>query len=243
MNLLDWKGWFPASRPALSRGWRDGWMGGIGSDHGQVPASYGERVRAAYGANPLAQRACRLVAGAVGDAPLGIDGDAAMAARIGALIGARSGGVALLETVALHLVLHGNAYVQLVDAGDGSPSALYALRPDKVVVELGSDGWPTGYAYGVGAERRLIPAEDAHGRPALVHLRSGHPLDDHYGMGCLDAAIGAVVLHNEASRWNRGLIANAARPSGALVHDPAERGATLTAAQFERLACAPILPW
>jgi HK97 family phage portal protein len=67
-----------------------------------------------------------------------------------------------------------------------------------------------------------------------VHLRLTHPIDDHYGLGCLGAAAGAVALHNAASRWNRALLDNAARPSGALVYDPGD-GAVLAPAQFERL--------
>ena len=62
-----------------------------------------------------------------------------------------------------------------------------------------------------------------------------HPLDDHYGLGCLGAAAGAVAIHNAATRWNKALLDNAARPSGALVYDPGEPGAALSGEQFERL--------
>src|SRR3546814_6015373 len=62
-----------------------------------------------------------------------------------------------------------------------------------------------------------------------------HPLDDHYGLGCVGAAAGAVAIHNAATVWNKALLDNAARPSGALVYDPGEAGAALSGEQFDRL--------
>jgi len=43
-------------------------------------------------------------------------------------------------------------------------------------------------------------------------------------------------VHNAAARWNKALLDNAARPSGALVLEPGKDGATLSAKQFARLA-------
>jgi HK97 family phage portal protein len=43
-----------------------------------------------------------------------------------------------------------------------------------------------------------------------------------------------VAIHNAAARWNKALLDNAARPSGALVHDPGD-GSVLAADQFQRL--------
>jgi HK97 family phage portal protein len=42
-------------------------------------------------------------------------------------------------------------------------------------------------------------------------------------------------VHNAAARWNKALLDNAARPSGALVFDAGEEGAALSAEQFSRL--------
>ena len=60
-------------------------------------------------------------------------------------------------------------------------------------------------------------------------------MDDHYGLGGLNAAAQAIETHNAASRWNTALLENAARPSGALVYAPGEAGAVLSPEQFERL--------
>ena len=184
-------------------------------------------MRDGFVGNAIAQRAVKLVADSVGAAPLSASTPALLA-----LVEARSGGQALLETVAAQVLLHGNAYVQVLRDGEGAAAALYALRPERVSVEVDAGGWPTAYRYAVGERRTRLDVEGP--RPEIVHIRSFNPVDDHYGMGCLGAASGAVAVHNAAGKWNKALLDNAARPSGALVYDPGD-GAALTADQFERL--------
>jgi HK97 family phage portal protein len=141
---------------------------------------------------------------------------------------------ALLETVASQLLLHGNAFVQVICGGAGEPAELFALRPERVKVEADAGGWPAAYLYNAGEAKSRLPARDGLGRPSVVHLKAMHPLDDHYGLGCMGAAAGAVAVHNSAARWNKALLDNAARPSGALICEAGEEG-TLSAEQFARL--------
>jgi HK97 family phage portal protein len=140
----------------------------------------------------------------------------------------------LLERVATQLLLHGNAFVQVLQDAQGAPAELFALRPERVTIEADSAGWPAAYLYKVGEARSRIAARDGLGRPGVAHLAAAHPLDDHYGLGCLGAAAGAVAVHNAAAKWNKALLDNAARPSGALVYDSGD-GAALSGEQFERL--------
>ena len=210
------------TRPALSRA-------GLVTRFGDWPQHYEAQLREAYLANPVAQRSVKLVAEGVGAAPLR-GSDPALVA----LVAARSGGQVLTETIAAQLLLHGNAYVQILTDGDGRATELFALRPERVTVEPDAGGWPVAYRYRLGEHVARLTAEDAGGRPAVVHIKAFHPLDDHYGLGCLGAASGAVAIHNAAARWNKALLDNAARPSGALVHDPGD-GSVLAADQFERL--------
>jgi len=207
-------------RPFLFAGWR----GMFAAE--PWPRSYEAQVRDAYLGNPVAQRAVRLVAESVAWAPLYASDERPEAASLAP--------PTLLETVATQLLLHGNAFVQVLQDADALPALLFALRPERVSVEADADGWPAGYAYKVGEAKSRIPAKDGLGRPGLVHLRATHPLDDHYGLGCLGAAAGAVAVHNAAAKWNKALLDNAARPSGALVYDPGD-GAGLSGEQYERL--------
>jgi HK97 family phage portal protein len=224
------KSWFgrksaPAARPLLHRS--NSGAAGVG----EWPRSYEAQVREAYLGNPVAQRAVRLVAESVAWAPVyAIDGTAGAAASAKA-VGLAS--PALLDQAAAQLLLHGNAFVQILLDADAAPAELFALRPERVTVEPGAGGWPEAYVYRAGEVKTRLPARDALGRPGLVHVKAMHPLDDHYGLGCLGAAAGAVAIHNEATRWNKALLDNSARPSGALSVEGAE--GTLAAEQYDRL--------
>jgi HK97 family phage portal protein len=228
-------------RPFLLRGA----LGAVGSVQADgVPRSYEAQVREAYLGNAVAQRCVRLVAEAVGSvvvdascAPAEAGAPAAglrPAPEHGALLAGPLLNGALLETVATQLLLHGNAFVAVGLDGAGVPARLFALRPERVKVEADAAGWPAAYVYKAGEAVRRYPAMDPLGRPGLVHVRGLHPLDDHYGLGCLGAAAGAVAVHNAAARWNKALLDNAARPSGALVYDNGD-GAVLAPGQYERL--------
>ncbi len=208
-------------RPALSR------AGTAAAWGGEWPRSYEAQVREGFVGNVVAQRAVKLVAESVADAPL-----AASDPVLATMVAARSGGQPLLETVAAQLLLHGNAYVQVLRDAEGAAVDLYALRPERVSVEVDAGGWPAAYRYAVGERVTRLAADPV--RPQLIHLRSFNPVDDHYGLGCLGAAAGAVAIHNAATRWNKALLDNAARPSGALVYEPGD-GSALGAEQFDRL--------
>ncbi|WP_349264250.1 phage portal protein [Longimicrobium sp.] len=232
------------ARPFLFR-WG---QGGAAVSGGEWPRSYEAQVREAYLGNPVAQRAVRLVAESAASAVVYAIQDGVGEAETGARAGPpppafgwspspfRGGLItsALLETVVTHLLLHGNAYLQVLLDADGVPAELFALRPERVSVEADAGGWPAAYLYKAGEARSRVAARDGLGKPGLVHLKSVHPLDDHYGLGCLGAAAGAVAIHNAASRWNKALLDNAARPSGALVYAPGD-GSALSADQFSRL--------
>lgn len=212
----------PAARPLLHRGH-------AGAPAGEWPRGYEAQVRDACLGNPVAQRAVRLVAESVAWAPVYAPGGTAAGAKAAALATPP-----LLDSAAAHLLLHGNAFVQIVAGADGAPAELFALRPERVTIEADGGGWPAAYVYRAGEVKTRLAARDALGRPALVHVRSMHPLDDHYGLGCLGAAAGAVAIHNAATRWNKALLDNAARPCGALTLGDGEE--PLDSGQYERLS-------
>ncbi len=179
--------------------------------------------------NAIAQRSVRLVAEGAGGAPL-----ISSSPELTALVTARSSGQSLIETLAAHLLLHGNAYVQILTDPGGNISELYALRPERVSVEPDASGWPVAYRYRVGERTTRLRAAEPGERGEIAHLKAFNPIDDHYGLGCLGAATGAVAIHNAAATWHKALLDNAARPSGALVYDPGD-GSALSRDQFERL--------
>ena len=200
------------------------WLGNAAGDG--LVTGYAAQFDEVYRRNPVGQRAVRLVAGMLGGLAVhAAEGDEA-AARI-------VSGDGLLEGIAANLLLHGNAYVQLL-GGDGAPIELVQLRPERVSVVADEHGWPTAYLYRAAGQASRIARTDGLGRRQVAHLKALHPRDDHYGMGCLDAAVPAASVHNRAAKWNKALLDNAARPSGALVHQPGD-GTSLTGEQFDRL--------
>ncbi len=227
MNIFGWKSTGRGLlRPAKARVQQDR-LSAIRSygqaSLGEWPRCYEQQLREGYLVNAIAQRAVRLVVEGLASAPLTSNDDAALA-----LVKATSGGQALIETVAAHLLLHGNAYVEILPGIDGRPAELFALRPERVSVEADMRGWPVAYVYKAGEVASRLPAD------CIIHIRAMHPLDDHYGLGCLGAASGAVAIHNAATKWNKALLDNAARPSGALVYEAGDAG-TLSGDQYTRL--------
>lgn len=225
-------GWFGRgagrgeARPALSSSFARSGVPLVHGPSGAWPRGYEAQVRDAYAGNAVAQRAVRLVAEAVGDAPL------TGTAEVAALATARTNGQTLLATAAAQLLLHGNAYLQVLRDPEGGAAELFALRPERVSVETDAGGWPAAYRYRVGERVQRLGCDPV--RPDVIHVRTFHPADDHYGLGCLNAAAGAVAIHDAAARWSKALLDNAARPSGALVYDPGD-GSALSADQFARL--------
>ncbi len=223
---MNW--WFGRKSVAAERGFVPSYLLGEESEKGFV-RGYAAQLDEVFGRNPVGQRSVRLIAGMVGGLPIyagaGHDALVKLATRAG-----------LLEQVAAAVLLHGNAFIQLIRDGDGRPSELHALRPERVSVATDAAGWPEAYVYRTAGRATRIAARDPLGRRQVAHVRSLNPSDDHYGLGCLAAATPAASIHNRASRWNKALLDNAARPSGALSYDPGD-GAALATEQYERLKC------
>jgi HK97 family phage portal protein len=201
-----------------------------------TPRDYAALAREGYVGNAIVHRAVKLVAENVAAAPtLVYEGDVVRDPHpLQALLtrpNPRQDGAAFLEAVCAHLLLAGNAYIEAVMV-EGAVRELYALRPDRMRVVPGADGWPEGYDYVIGG--RTLRFEQTAALPPILHLMQFHPLDDHYGLSSLEAAAVACDTHNAAAKWNKALLDNAARPSGALVYVGAE-GSVLNDNQFERL--------
>ncbi|ABD08184.1 Phage portal protein, HK97 [Rhodopseudomonas palustris HaA2] len=202
-----------------------------------TPRDYARLSREGYVSNAVVHRCVRLIAeNAAACTFLVFDGaqekEAHPLAQLIARPNPRQDGAALFETLVAHLLLAGNAYVEAVALGD-AVHELYALRPDRMKVVPGPDGWAAAYDYVVGG-RSVRFDQHATPVPPILHLTFFHPLDDHYGLAPLEAAAVAVDTHNAAARWNKALLDNSARPSGALMYAGPE-GAVLSDEQFGRL--------
>jgi HK97 family phage portal protein len=201
-----------------------------------TPRDYAALSREGYLKNAVVHRAVKLVAENAGSvAWLLYEGEAEHDRHplldLIARPNPRQDGASFIEMLVSHLQLAGNAYVEAVTI-EGRVRELHALRPDRMRVVPGGDGWPESYDYHVAG--RSVRFEQGQDFPPILQLSHFHPLDDHYGLAPLEAASVAVDTHNAAAAWNKALLDNAARPSGALVYSGPDH-AVLSDTQFERL--------
>ncbi|MCO5083432.1 MAG: phage portal protein [Rhizobiaceae bacterium] len=195
---------------------------------------YAGLAREGFMRNPVAHRAVRMIAEAAAAMPwLVYEGADDLAAHPLLDLLERpnpaQAGAAFMEALYGYLLISGNAYVQLIDSG-AEARELHLLRPDRVTVATDAGGWPVALDHRENERRQCIPL----GEGGALHLKLFHPLDEHYGFPPLEAALMALDIHNAAGRWNKALLDNSARPSGALVYAPKE-GGNLTDEQYERL--------
>tara|TARA_R110002050_G_scaffold11068_2_gene37677 strand:+ start:1680 stop:2846 length:1167 start_codon:yes stop_codon:yes gene_type:complete len=126
--------------------------------------------------------------------------------------------VSLLESMASHILLSGNCYLEAV--GDNKIDELYLWRPDRVQVVPGEGGVPEAYIYRVNGQERKIYVDSQNGQSSVLHIKTFHPLNDWYGMSAIEAAASAIDQHNAVGSHNLALLQNGGRPTGALVIKP-----------------------
>jgi HK97 family phage portal protein len=156
-----------------------------------TPRDYAALAREGYLANAIVHGAVRLVAQSAASCRLLVyEGarekpDHPLAALL-ARPNPKQDGATLFEALYAHLLLAGNAYVEAIPLG-ARVRELHALRPDRMKVVPGADGWAEAYEYTVGG--RSVRFDQAASSPSpILHLTFFHPLDDHYGLAPLEAA-------------------------------------------------------
>lgn len=128
-----------------------------------------------------------------------------------------SSGRSLIEALVSYRLIAGNAFLLAVGPDDDAPRELHLLRPDRVSVLTGKNGYPAMYRHTVGNHSTDYPIHAVTGQSRVLHLKAFHPLNDYYGLSPMEAAAYSIDMHNQANGWNQSLMQNAARPSGALI--------------------------
>lgn len=201
-------------------------------------ADYATMAKHGYMSNPVVYRCIRHISQTAAAVPLlAYDGahefDTHPALDLMRRPNGRQGGSDFMEALIGHLLVSGNAYIQGA-AIDGPPRELHLLRPDQMSAVVDRDGWVTGYEHTSGTARTQYMADETDGWLPVLHIALFHPLDDAQGFAPLQAALTALDVHNSANRWNKALLDNSARPSGALVYSGGH-DSNLTDDQFSRL--------
>ncbi len=195
-----------------------------------TPRNYQNLVREGYMRNAIVYRCIRMICEAAASVPL--TSSTATLAKLLVEPNTDQSGPDFFESLYGYLLLSGNGYLEMVSSN--SLLELHVLRPDRMKVTVDKSGRPSGWEYAVGGRKIGLPRDFVENRNPVLHLKLFHPDNDHYGMSPLEAAACAVDIHNSGADWNKAMLDNAARPSGALVFH-SQVGDGLSDEQFDRL--------
>ena len=172
-----------------------------------APRDYAAFAREGFMQNAILYRSVRMIAEAAASVPLLLyRGDDEIAGHpLLDLIARPNPGCSapdLLESWYGFLLVSGNAYLEAVAVGSDIRE-LHVLRPDRMKVVPGADGWPAAFDYTVDNKTRRLGGEAVPGVRRVLHSKLFHPLNDHYGLSPIEAAASAVDIHNTASSGTR----------------------------------------
>lgn len=205
-----------------------------------TPREYDRLAKESYERNAISFRCTKLVAEAVASMPLLVyEGQEELDTHpFLDLINnpnPHSSRHSLIIQLVSFLLLAGNSYLEVVRL-DGRLRELHVLRPDRMRIVPGARGYPESYEYVVNGSRPTVFRMPVTGQHPLLHLKNFHPTEDFYGLSAIEAAALSIDIHNSSSAFNKALLDNGARPTGALVYNGGEEGnENLTDEQFYRL--------
>ncbi len=194
--------------------------------------SGGDRASQAFSRNPVVYRCIRMISEAASSMPFAVRENRAELNEhplldILSKPNARQSGPKFLECLYGHLLIAGNVFLTKIEVAE-ELREIHILDPVKVRPILDEKGWPKSYEHVTGSRVTRYELDE------ILHLALFNPSDDVNGLSPLSSAHMALDIHNSASNWNKALLDNSARPSGALVYSSSE-GENLTDEQFSRL--------
>ncbi len=135
----------------------------------------------------------------------------------------------------------GNAYVWAngldpMASKPQPPTELQIFNPGKVQIEPGDGLFPKWFEYKPATERFVFPVDRLTGRSAVMQFKTFNPLNPWYGLPPMLAAAYGIDIHNGGNLWNKKLLDNDGRPSGALrILGGDGKPANLTDDQYQRV--------
>lgn len=142
----------------------------------------------------------------------------------------KSGADFFIESLS-NLLLYGNSYIY-ISFENHNPKGLHNLHPS-LISPITSEGKIIAYNFGSVHGKHNFDINPVTGKSQILHIKNYHPTDQQKGLSALSAASSAINLHAKIMDWNKSLLKNAIRPSGALVFQDGD--GYLTDEQFERL--------
>ena len=204
-----------------------------------TPRNFAALADEAYIKNPVAYRSVKLIATAAASLPILVfEGDKELTEHPFLTVlnhpNPFQSRTDVLEAVYSYFKLAGNVYLEAV-ALDADLRELYCLRPDRMKTVPGRRGYPVQYKYTVAGTTTTYDLPNPGEQMPILHWRDFHPTNDFYGLSSIEPAAFAIDVHNAAGQYNKALLDNQARPSGALVFAGGEGKEELSDPQYARL--------
>lgn len=130
------------------------------------------------------------------------------------------------------LLLYGNSYILASGRKSSAPGELYNLHASQMEY-VTSGNMRSAYKYKNTKNEQYYSIDPITRISRVLHLKNYNPMDDNHGLSSLSAAAKPIHLHAKIMDWNKSLLKNATRPSGALVFQ--DGNGYLSEEQFERL--------
>lgn len=131
-----------------------------------------------------------------------------------------------------NLLLYGCSYILSSKPSGNGPAELYNLH-SSMMENLFSANHLVAYKYRGGGNEQVFHIDPVSRVSRILYLKNYNPYDSQKGLSSLSAAAKPINLHARIMDWNRSLLRNAIRPSGALVFQ--DGNGYLTDEQFKRL--------
>lgn len=126
-------------------------------------------------------------------------------------------GFSFIEALVAYRLITGNSFIESVKGSNNAPpDELWVLRPDRMKIVAGKNGYPAAYTYSVSGMTKTWPVDFVTMKAPVLHMHTFNPLNDWFGLSPLEAAMFALDSSNAANDWNLSMLQNKATPSGVL---------------------------
>lgn len=141
-----------------------------------------------------------------------------------------------ITNLVMYRLISGNAYIRVNQVSTRKIMDMALMRPDYVSIEV-KDSIPVAYKYMIDGKIFIYPIDQETFESEVLHLKEPHPLNNLYGLSPIGSAMMAVDQHNAAGEWNKNLLENEARPTGAIcVRNPGDGSPGPTQTQIDDIA-------
>jgi HK97 family phage portal protein len=140
-----------------------------------------------------------------------------------------------MEKIYSSLLISGNIFILMQK--NNNQNSMTCIKPDRVSILSNSKGNIIYRVKEINSTKFNDYPKLDDGSCQILHIKTYNPLNEHYGLSAFEVAKYSIEQHNESSHFNKALLQNFARPSGALVVHSNEynKEAKLTDEQYERL--------